>query len=152
MALQSAPAPHVAAPRLRWARMPRPASARRSMCRGTAFPALFIGATCPAPTSRNAAVPAPRRPTHRAPAYTPHVAVPLRRTPAMPRPIPRLSYLDTQRSIPHRLAPNYISHCLLSSREHRAAVARHWHSFGEPLLRSTPVSPKHGRGSLHARV
>jgi hypothetical protein len=55
-------------------RTPRQPTTCRSMRRGTAVPASSLGATCLAPMGRSAAVPAPRRPTNRAPAYTPHVA------------------------------------------------------------------------------
>jgi hypothetical protein len=73
-------------------RTPRPASARRSMRRGTAILTLFLGATCLASMGRSAAVPAPRRPTNRALAYTPHARRrPVRHTVAMPRPIPGLA-------------------------------------------------------------
>jgi hypothetical protein len=72
-------------------RTPRQPSTCRSMRRSTAVPARSLGATCFASMGRSAAVPAPRRPTNRAPAYTPHVAAAhSRRTPAMPRSIPGL--------------------------------------------------------------
>jgi hypothetical protein len=73
-------------------RMPRQPSTCRSMRRSTAVPTRSLGATCFASLGCSAAVPAPRRPTNRAPAYAPHVtAAHSRRTPAMPRPIPDLS-------------------------------------------------------------
>jgi hypothetical protein len=53
---------------------PRQPSTCRSMCRSTVVPARSLGATCFASMGRSAAVPAPCRPTNRAPAYTPHVA------------------------------------------------------------------------------
>jgi hypothetical protein len=89
-------------------RMPRPASAHRSMRRGTAIPALFIGATCLASMGRSAAVPASRRPTNRAPAYTPHARRrPVRRTPAMPRPILGLALSWCPRHRLNRLELSY---------------------------------------------
>jgi hypothetical protein len=73
-------------------RTPRQPTTRRSMRRRTAVPPRSLGATCFASTGRSAAVPASRRPTNRASAYTPHVAAAhSRRTPAMPQPIPGLA-------------------------------------------------------------
>jgi hypothetical protein len=99
MAWSQSAALHDVAPRR--ARSPRPTprvqtlrqpSTCRSMRRGTTVPARSLGATCFASMGRSAAVPAPRRPTNRAPAYTPHVtAAHSRRTPAMPQPIPGLA-------------------------------------------------------------
>jgi hypothetical protein len=59
----------------------------------------------------------------------PYVATPFCRTPTMPRPTLQRGCLGTQGSIPHCLAPSYKSRRLLSSREHRAAAASHWHSL-----------------------
>jgi hypothetical protein len=69
----------------------------------------------------------------------PHVAAPFRRTPAMSRPTPQLGCLGAQGSTPHRLAPSYKSRRLLSSSEHRAAVARHWHPLGELIALPTSM-------------
>jgi hypothetical protein len=43
------------------------------------------------------------------------------------------------RSTPHRLAPSYKSRRLLSSREHRAAAARHWHPLRELIAPPTSM-------------
>jgi hypothetical protein len=73
-------------------RTPRQLSTCRSMRRSTVVPARSLGATCFASMGHSATVPAPRRPTNRAPPYTPHVAAAhSHRTPAMPRPIPGLA-------------------------------------------------------------
>jgi hypothetical protein len=111
-------------------RTPRPASARRSMRHGTAVPARFLpkhfrhkfnnrGATCPAPTGRSAAVPTPRAAQPIARRHTRRTSLPPtpRRTPAMPRPIPRLSYLDAQVTHPTASRPGIKGRHRPSSRD-----------------------------------
>jgi hypothetical protein len=148
-------------PRVRTSRQP---TTRRSMRSRTAVPARSLGATCFASTGRSAAVPAPRRPTNRAPPYTPHVAAAhSRRTPAMLQPIPGLASTWCPSHRLNRLVHNYkAGQSILARAPSRRRPP--WVPHGElhprllslantccfPLHRTPPVAPARACWSARA--
>jgi hypothetical protein len=120
---------------------PRQPSTCRSMCRSTVVPARSLGATCFASMGRSAAVPAPCRPTNRAPAYTPHVAA------ASFAPYPGHAAADAWVSLDLVPKPSPQQPCAwASSHGHRAAGIRHECH----LVNSTPACfPSPTRAVFH---